>query len=151
MGVFHCPVRPSSFPHLLPSPSWGLPCRARAMRLSIHAWLTLPVWIEHSQHAYLPVPPLLPGQQTLITAHFVFGWRTLWCWGVGWHVVAVYTCLSIAVILLCCIQSVGLWWCKKAQLCCRSPLMSCLGGSALQLSSVQTPCVLLCVQGHTTV
>ena len=64
MGVFHCPVRPSSFPHLLPTlpayspllkPSSSLsthptlrpPYRAKAMRLSIHARLTLPVLIEH--------------------------------------------------------------------------------------------------------
>lgn len=61
MGLFHCPVSPSSFPHLLPFslcilppppslsplPTLRPPCRAKSMRPSIHAWPTLPVLIEH--------------------------------------------------------------------------------------------------------
>lgn len=69
MGVFHCPVRPCSFPPLpsaayspllttsssLPTlPALRPPFLAKAMRPSIHASLTLPVWAEHT-HVHIPV------------------------------------------------------------------------------------------------
>lgn len=75
MGVFHCPVKPSSFPHLLPSlhilpcspppppsppsPSWGLPTVPKPW-----GCLFMPGWhylSESSTHVYIPAYPSIPG------------------------------------------------------------------------------------------
>lgn len=162
MGVFHCPVRPSSFPHLLPSlhilpcppppPPLPilrppLPCQSHEAAYSCLADITCLNWAQ-STH--------IPGRSSSSSSWAADAHHSSLCLWLKDSVVLrcwVTCCCCVYLLINCCrcIQSVGLWWCKKAQLCCLSPLMSCLGGSALQLSSVQAPCVLLCVQDHTTV
>ena len=69
---------PPPTPPSPPLPILRPPCPVKAIRLSIHAWSTLPVWTEHA-HTYIPAWPLYFWVANTHQGSVRLSWRAKWC------------------------------------------------------------------------